>query len=74
MSALEGDRDAVMKTLGDTIGALDAPDQWRILAATLNALDKSGEVLYLPGEVILGSDCGVRWIPTAAQWQYVERI
>lgn len=43
MSALEGDRDAVMKTLGDTIRALDAPDQWRILAVTLNALEKAHE-------------------------------
>jgi hypothetical protein len=43
VSALEGDRDAVMQALGDTIRALDAPDQWRILAATMNALDKARE-------------------------------
>lgn len=43
MSALGGDRETVMKTLGDTIRALDALDQWRILAATLNALDAAKE-------------------------------
>jgi hypothetical protein len=43
VSALEGDRETVMKTLGDTIRALDALDQWRILAATLNALDAAKE-------------------------------
>lgn len=48
MSALEGDREAVMKTLGDTIRALEAPDQWRILAATLNALEAGGEYPGMP--------------------------
>lgn len=74
MSALEGDRDAVMTTLGDTIRALDAPDQWRILAATLNALDKSDQGLWLGREDIYGHQHLVHWVPSAAHWRYAERI
>lgn len=48
MSALEGDRDAVMKALGDTIRALDVSDQWRILATTLNALEAAREYPGMP--------------------------
>lgn len=70
MSALEGDRDAVMKTLGDTIRALGAPDQWRILAATLNALEKGDQGVYLPSESIEGDDHAVRWVGTAGHWRY----
>lgn len=72
MSALEGDREAVMKTLGDTIRALDVPDQWRILAATLNALEKPGEAVRLSAEALLGGDHEVRWVYTAKQWRYTD--
>lgn len=72
MSALEGDREAVMKTLGDTIRALEAPDQWRILAATLNALEKGEQAVYLPSSAIEGDRCAVQWIVTAQQWRYTE--
>lgn len=72
MSALEGDREAVMKTLGDTIRALDAPDQWRILAATLNALDRADSPVYLPSESIRGGNYEVRWVHTAKLWRFMD--
>lgn len=72
MSALEGDREAVLKTLGDTIRALDAPDQWRILAATLNAIEKGGGDPRMGGDGLFGERNAVRWIATARQWRYAE--
>lgn len=72
MSTLEGDREAVMKTLGDTIRALDAPDQWRILAAVLNALEKGGVSVWLTEDGIVSGDSTVEWSRTAHQWQYVS--
>jgi hypothetical protein len=72
VSALEGDREAVMETLGDTIRALDAPDQWRILAAVLNALNRDESPVYLPSESVRGGDYEVRWIHTAHQWRFMD--
>jgi hypothetical protein len=72
VSALEGDRDAVMKTLGDTIRALDAVDRWRILAAALNAIEKDDLSVWIAQDGIFSDRHAVRWVSTAAQWRYTD--
>jgi hypothetical protein len=61
-----------MQTLGDTIRGLDASDQWRILAATLNALEQEDQGVYVPSESIEGTAHAVRWIPTVGHWRYMD--
>lgn len=72
MSALEGDRDTVMKTLGDTIRGLEPLDQLRIIATTLNALEKGGQGVWLTNDGIETADAAAHWMPSGRQWHFTD--